>query len=254
MKGYTLTALFLLATFLINAQVLIGEDSKNKKTTSSAKKNKQKRDTSATNLSTTAIYLVANWSNSSRILTENKGYFGKPLGYRANESPLNTWSFGIGIRSKITKHLLWDGGISFIQNGEQYTYKGTDTTFSYQTRYGYLSMPFRINYTIAPFGDRFTFYAGVGLLPQMLFRYQNDSQWTSGSKSGGESVSTKIGYNSFVISALFNIGLLVKINNKWGCIISPEARIQFNSSYDKNSAYIHKNQSYGITVGLTRNI
>jgi hypothetical protein len=112
-------------------------------------------------------------------------------------------------------------------------------------------MPVRLNYTI---GKEIKFYAGAGLMPQMFTGYRQETQWTtSDSAKDSDTYKTKSGYNSFVISALFNIGVTLDFQNGWSLLVSPEARIQLNSSYMSQDSYIHKARAYGVTFGLTRN-
>ena len=171
---------------------------------------------------------------------------------RANEIGLNTWSFGLGFQNEFAKHFMWDGGISFMRNGESYSFLGTDTAYSYQTTYSYITMPLRVNYV---YGKDFKFYAGAGLIPQMFMGYKQERQWTRADNSDEtETIKSKNGYNSFVISAVMNVGMMVNFNNGWSLLVSPEARFQLNSSYMKQDAYIHKGRAYGVTFGLVRHL
>jgi len=200
----------------------------------------------------TSFYIVSNWATTNRSLTENEGLFGDSLGKRADESALNMWSFGVGLRNKLNKYLFWDGGLAFYKNGERYRFEGVDTMFAYQTYYNYIAMPLRLN---AVFGNDFKWNAGIGLVPQMFTKYRQEQQWeTSTFSKGDETIETKSGYNSFVLSAVFNIGLTIEFQSNWALMISPEARIQLNSSYGKTDAYIHKGRSYGVSFGLVRNL
>ena len=150
MKGFILLIAVLFYTNSTISQILIGEP------TSTTKKEEKKRTgtlkTDTIGLkkeeSTTAAYLVTNWSKAYRLLEKNGDIYGDTLGIRADERNLTTWSFGIGMQSQINKHVMWDGGISFLRNGESYSYSASDTSFSYQKFYSYISMPVRINYTI----------------------------------------------------------------------------------------------------------
>lgn len=254
MKGFILLIAVLFYTNSSISQLLIGEP------TSTTKKEEKKRTgtlkTDTIGLqnkeSTTAAYLVSNWSKSYRLLEKNGDVYGDTLGIRSDEKNLTTWSFGIGMQSQINKHLMWDGGIALLRNGESYSFTGSDSTFASQTYYSYISMPVRINYTI---GNEIKFYAGAGLIPQMFTGYRQEQQWTTSLDAKvEETIKTKNGYNSFVLSSVFNIGLIISFQNNWSLIVSPEARIQLNSSYEKLNGFIHKGRAFGITFGLTRNL
>lgn len=254
MKGFILSCYVLLFTIIGNTQILIGgTESTNKKD----KKNKSGQAVSDTlneklKDGTSAVYFVANWSNTFRSLKENGDLYGDSLGVRENETPLNVWSYGVGIQNCLSKHFMWDGGISIIRNGESYSYTATDTSFSSKAYYTYIGMPIRINYTV---GNDFKFFVGAGIVPQMFSGFKQENEWTKSDKSKeSETIKTRIGYNSFVVSAVLNVGLILNFQNNWALKVSPEARIQLSSSYQKTADYIHKARAYGITFGLIRNL
>jgi hypothetical protein len=204
------------------------------------------------NTGQTAVYAISNWSKTFRTLESNTGYFGDTLGTRADETLIQNWSFGLGLRNRINRFLVWDGGMYFSRNGEQYAFVGTDTTFAYQTTYSYIGMPVRINLSM---GKDIQWHIGAGLLPQMFVQYTQKQQWTTTlNSSDSQEIKTNSGYNSFVISAMFNAGVQFNFASGWGVIISPELRIQLNSSYQKQAAYIHKARAYGVSFGLIKNI
>jgi hypothetical protein len=254
MKGFILLLAVLFYTNSAISQILIGEP-----TSTSKKEEKKQVETAKVDTiskkrkeSTTAAYLVSNCSKSYRLLEKNGDIYGDTLGVRADEKNLTTWSFGIGMQSQINKHLMWDGGIALLRNGESYSYSATDSSFSSQTYYSYISMPVRINYTI---GKDIKLYAGVGLIPQMFTGYRQEQQWTTSTNAKvEETLKTKNGYNSFVLSSVFNLGLIINFQNNWSLMVSPEARIQLTSSYQKLDGFVHKGRAYGVTFGLTRNL
>jgi hypothetical protein len=254
MKGFILLLAVLFYTNSAISQILIGEP-----TSTSKKEEKKQVETAKVDTiskkrkeSTTAAYLVTNWSKAYRLLEKNGDIYGDTLGIRADEKNVTTWSFGIGMQSQINKHLMWDGGIALLRNGESYSYSATDSSFSSQTYYSYISMPVRINYTI---GKDIKLYAGVGLIPQMFTGYRQEQQWTTSTNAKvEETLKTKNGYNSFVLSSVFNLGLIINFQNNWSLMVSPEARIQLTSSYQKLDGFIHKGRAYGITFGLIRNL
>jgi len=253
MKILVLMSSVLFLTFSVRSQILIGEPNSKEEKKKQKEQEKEIKDTLKVQPDgNSAVYFVSNWSKTTRILESNGDLFGDTLGQRANEEPLNCWSFGVGVQNQINKNLMWDGGISYVRNGESYIFSGQDTSYSYQTFYSYFAMPLRINYTV---GSDIKFYAGAGLMPQIFSSYRQERQWTTtADHKESESFKSKSGYNSFVISGLFNIGIMLNFQNNWSLLVSPEARIQFNSSYLKQDSYIHKSRAYGITFGLVRNL
>jgi hypothetical protein len=89
----------------------------------------------------------------------------------------------------------------------------------------------------------------------MFLGYKKDINWTtnSGSKER-ELVKVKEGYApvSFVLNTVFNIGVSMKLQERWSIFVSPEYRLQLNSTFDSKDAYIHKGKALGVSFGLTR--
>ena len=203
-------------------------------------------------VSNNEIYFVSNWSNTNRSLSVNEGLFADSLGDRANEVNLNTWSFGLGLRNRLHKHFGWEGGIWFLRNGESYNFEDTDTAYMYNTTYSYIGMPVKASFL---YGEDIQLIASAGVIPQMFMRYKQDIEYTdSQNTTTKESVKTNSGYNSFVMSAVFNVGGKVKFGNRWSLIVLPEYRLQLNSSYQKTDSYIHKGRAFGVTFGLTMSL
>lgn len=246
MIRFILVAVGLMFIFRSSAQVVIGGDEE-KSADKPVKERKEKVSGGKT-----SVYLMTNWSLTNRTLTENEGLYAEPLGKRADETSLNTWSFGIGLRNTIHANVFWDGGISFYRNGESYLFNGQDTMFAYQTYYNYIAMPLRINAVV---GKDFQWNAGIGIVPQMFTSYRQEQQWeTTTDSKGDETIKTKSGYNSFAISAIFNVGLTMNFSNGWGLFVSPEARLQLNSTYREIDPYVHKGRMFGVSFGLVRNL
>jgi hypothetical protein len=242
---FILFNLFFLIAINANAQVVIGSDN-----TAQEKQKKPKKVIDGN----TAIYLLSNWSNTNRVLTENKFPFGKPLGEYENETAQNTWSFGFGISNKLNDFMKWEGGISYLRNGEQYSFSASDSAYSYKTTYSYIGMPLKL---IVNYGKTINFFGGVGIIPQLLSGYQKDIFWkTNDDSSESENLEVKQGYapNSFVLSTVFNIGFSLKLQDKWAVFVSPEYRLQLNSTFDSKDAFIHKGRAFGVSFGLIRNI
>jgi hypothetical protein len=226
-----------------NCQVVVGEESE---LIEKPTRLKNEVDNS------TEIYFMANWSSTHRNLSENKFPFGDTLGEFANETALNTWSFGLGISNKLTSYLKWEGGISYLRNGESYAFSKGDSTYAYETTYSYIGMPLKLVFN---YGKSINFYAGIGMLPQMFLGYKKDINWTTnaGAKED-ELLKVKEGYTpvSFVLNTLLNIGVSMTIQEKWSVFVSPEYRFQLNSTFDAKDAYIHKARALGVSFGLTR--
>lgn len=202
----------------------------------------------------TEVLAFANWSNTSRILrpnSANNGLFGDPLGIREDEGNLNVWSYGVAFRSQMKYNLMWQGGLSWIRNGETFNFEDTesDSTFAYQTFYNYVAMPLKLMYH---YGDRVRIYGGVGLVPQMFFSYRQEQQWTTvNNNQSNATVKTKNGYNSFVLSGCVNLGIQLRFNSGSSIFIEPEYRLHLTNSYEKTDSYEHFGRAFGLNVGFS---
>jgi hypothetical protein len=202
----------------------------------------------------TSFYVLTNWSSNQRTLEPNSSIFGDTLGDRSKEKALGTWSFSLGIRNRINSHLAWDGGIAYNRNGEQYVFEAEDTAYSYQTTYSYIALPVRLTVS---YGKSVELYGGVGIMPQLYTGYKQEIQWrTSSNSEDSETIKRKVGYapNSFILSALVNLGVCFHFEKNWSVMISPELRYQLTSSYAKQDEFIHKNRAIGVSFGLLRRL
>lgn len=248
MKIFYHTCLFSLTliSFNIHSQVTIGEESEPKKDTLIKLKNdiKPKREIDGS----TEVFLGTIWSKSDRKLIENGDLFGDSLGERANEKNLSTWSYVLGFRNYLTPHFAIEGGIGLYKNGESYHYEGADSTFDYQTTYTYIAMPLKFNYC---YGNEIRFMSGIGIIPAMFSQYRQTQQWkNSVNEKGEDKITTKNGYNSFIISGCINAGIQLKYSPAWSIYIMPEYRFQLNSSYTKIDAFKHYSRAYGVNFGF----
>jgi hypothetical protein len=198
----------------------------------------------------TSVFVTANWSSTSRKLVPNDGLAGKPLGERENEEGINAWSFELGIRNQLHKYVAWEGGIAFMQNGEKYSFSDTDTSYKYDSHYSYIGMPIKVHFT---YGENFKLLVGGGIVPQMFVGFKQNTGWTGADNDAHkETVKTKIGYNSFVFSAVMNVGLQVNLGGRWSVLVMPEYKVQLTTSYANNppDPYKHFARSLGFNMGV----
>ena len=209
---------------------------------------KLKNDTSS------CFYFEAIRFNSDRILTVNSKFLNKPLGERAFETSYVRWGFTLGISVPLSKVLYFDGGISYLQNGEQYSWESleNDSSFSYQTSYSYISMPLQLK---IQGGLRLKYFLASGLQPQLFQSYRQNQQWTNDVNTKySATLKYNSDLNSFLISWITTAGLALEISKLYGIRISAQYRNQLNSSYLKTGDYIHKANGLGFAFGLTRKL
>ena len=148
----------------------------------------------------------------------------------------------------INKFLAWEGGISYLSNGEGYRYEDADSIFEYSNKYNYISMPIKLDYI---YGKNAGIIASVGIIPQMFMSVTHKEHWRqSDNSTGNNDFITHNGYNSFVASAVFNIGGFVRFNDKWILGFFPEYRYQFINSYEKTDPYVHYGRAMGFNISL----
>lgn len=240
------TIFFLSMTFSGLSQIeLGGEEEPETVKTEEVKEIKDKRAQDGS----TEVYLVSNWSSTSRKLEMNDAPFGDPLGDREFEKSLNKWSFGIGFRNKINEFISVQAGISYMRNGESYLFEESDTLFKYSTTYSYIAMPVKVLYT---YGDEIKFLAGGGVTPQLFNGYKQEQEWRDKvNATGDDEISLKNGFSTFVLSAAINVGIQVQFSDNMSLLFMPEYRIQLTDSYEVTDSYNHFGRAIGFDLGLT---
>lgn len=185
-----------------------------------------------------------------RILNPNTDFLPQALGERANEIPLTLWSQQVGLRLGLSKHSYLDAGISLLQNGEAYAWASTvnDSSFAYQTRYRYLSLPVQYKFS---FGQKVSFQVGGGLIPGIQQSFRQDLQWSNalGAKDDDQ-IKVNNELNGFVLSWVASAGFSIPLNPQLNFGLGAQIRQQLNNTYNPYQSYIHKSQAWGITMGL----
>jgi opacity protein-like surface antigen len=202
----------------------------------------------------TSYYFETQRMQMFRTLLSNDNFLPTPLGERANEIPLSTWSHQIGICVGLSRFVYFDGGVSWMQNGEAYTFESldSDSSFNYQTRYRYLALPLQLKMA---FGDQFKFYGGIGIVPGLYQDYKQDLQWTNplGAKYD-DVVQINNNMNSFQFSGLGSVGIEAQLDNNYTIRFGALYRRQFNNSYNPYDAYVHKSFGWGLKLGLCKKL
>ena len=225
------------------------------KTTGSPEKKNKKRENKdmliVHKIPTSEFYLGGSGGISARILSENEGLFGKPLGERANEKSIFTGGATIGFRNQIKRNWWIDFGASWAKNGESYDFKSTvnDSSYSYKTNYTYFAIPIKLQYITA---GKVKFIAGLGVQAQLFMSYRQKINWTDSLNVGSNStIKDNKEINFFTISAIGNVGFSWQIKPKVAFYFLPEIRMQLNSSFQKQSPFIHKGIFYGVQAGFS---
>jgi hypothetical protein len=196
------------------------------------------------------FYLGAGRVYANRTLTSNVEPFGAPLGDRGMESSLKAWSFQGGIRNRVNKYISYDVGLSLDRFGESYSYEdtGSDSTFSYDSRYSYYAIPIQV---LATYGKDFRFFLGGGIEPQLLAGFRQDQKWTTKLNSvEEETVKSTNGFNQFNFGVLATCGIQWRLGTRSSLYVMPTWMWNLTSTYDDQADYVHKAYTFNLKFGL----
>lgn len=195
------------------------------------------------------FYVGAGRVYANRTLESNAEPFGEPLGIRADETGLKTWSFQAGMRNRVHRFVSYDAGFALDRFGESYSYDDpdSDSTFSYTSRYTYYAMPIQVLFT---YGKDARFYVGGGLQPQLLGGYRQKTEWTTSLNGTGDSEIKKTdGLNGFGLAALVSFGVQLRFGKTTSVYVLPSFAWNLTDTYDKQADYIHKSHSFNLKFG-----
>ncbi len=244
MNKITISGLFTFLLLNCFSQIVTKQESNSKD--KSELKQKTVKDT------VSIFYVEANFASSFRKLEPNVDFLNKPLGERANETKLGIWSYSLGMTTPLSNHIYFDGALSLLRNGEQYSWKSntSDSTFNYQSKYNFIALPLQIK---LQGGKKLKYFVGGGLIPQMNFSYKQMQQWTDslGAK-GDETIKVNNEINSFAFSWVVSAGLELQFENNFGLRLCASYRNQISNTYIEFSDYIHKSKAIGVNIGITR--
>lgn len=187
------------------------------------------------------------WAN--RTLVSNVEPFGEPLGIRADETGLKTWSFQFGMRNRVHRFISYDAGFALDRFGESYDYDDpdTDSTYSYTSRYTYYAMPIQVLFT---YGKDARFFVGGGLQPQLLGGYRQKTEWTTTLNGTGDTeIKRTDGLNGFGLAALVSFGVQLRFGKMTSLYVLPSFAWNLTNTYDDQADYIHKSQSFNLKFG-----
>ncbi|HLP56935.1 MAG TPA: hypothetical protein VK151_17995 [Fluviicola sp.] len=197
------------------------------------------------------FYFGAGRVYANRNLESNKEPFGAPLGARADETGLKAWSFQAGVRNRVSRFISYDAGFALDRFGESYEYDDpdTDSTFSYTSRYSYYAMPIQVFFT---YGKDLRVFAGGGIQPQLLAGFRQEQKWNTTLGSTGEAtLKGKDGFNEFGMGLIMSCGFQWRLNRNTSLYVLPSWVWNLTSTFDDQSDYIHKAESFNLKFGIT---
>lgn len=241
---------FLLTYSSLFAQIESGKVGKDAKKVEKVKKKtaSPQADSMTTSLPESSLFLGVGAGQSYRLLAENTGIYGEPLGYRSDETPVLGFQFQAGLRSKLSNNFYAVFGIGVTQNGEQYAYSASDSSFSYTTRYRNIALPLGLQFNT---GNKLRFVATVGVQPQLFLAYQQE---VKSKTTAGEESSTKVkqlaNLSPFTFASFAQAGLEWRLSSEVSMYLTPELRYQLSNTFGKQAPYKHNAFVYGLQVGI----
>lgn len=196
-----------------------------------------------------------------RDLSLNPFYNNTELGEKINETPRNLFSHQLGIRVPISKFISVDAGVSWIQNGENYSFEDqqSDSSYSYTTCYRYFGLPVNImaSLPLNPKNEEIliSIFLRGGGIPHLYQSFLQKTEWTTtlGSKES-EKIKSLDNPSSFMFSGHISSGLDLLSKTNWGVRIAVHYRHSLTNTFTKSGDYIHKPYGLGYSMSLTKKL
>jgi hypothetical protein len=198
--------------------------------------------------SDTEIYFGVSPMYTFRTLVSNEGLFSEELGDRALEFGEWVSSYGIGLRSGLTQHLVLDIGLGVSRNRESFSLDEPDTLYQYTSTYRHIAIPIQIGYT---YGKEISFFTSIGLMPKAFLSQRKDIFYRD--YAGFEVEEKEIirdKYQQFLVDAIGRIGLRFQANNNYGFYLMGEGFYQLTNNYISQGPYVRHPFGVGLSVGF----
>jgi hypothetical protein len=165
-----------------------------------------------------------------------------------NETAVLGFQLQAGLRSKLSNNFYAVFGIGVAQNGEQYAYSASDSSYAYTTRYRNIVLPLGLQFNT---GNKLRFVGTVGIQPQLFLAYQQDikSKTTTGEESTSK-VKQLANVNPFTLSTFAQAGLEWRLTSEVSIYVTPELRYQLSNTFGKQAPYKHNAFVYGLQAGM----
>lgn len=252
MKHFLLisSVLLLNANQAFFSQIESGKVGKDAKTVEKVKEKSQNtyKDSLTSDLPESSLFFATSVGQSYRLLEENVGIYGEALGERSNETPVYGFQFQAGLRSQLASNWFAIFGIGVNQNGEQYSFVASDSSYAYTTRYRHVCMPLGLQFNA---GNQVRFVGALGLQPQLFVSYQQN---IASKNQAGEETKTKVKQlstlNQFAILSFAQAGLEWRLSSKTSIYLTPELRYQLTNTFTKQAPYRHNAFVFGLQAGV----
>lgn len=253
-KSILLVSIFLMGIEFSFAQIT----NSNTTPTETKKKEKKKKEKKSTeqdsliisNSDKSTFYLTGAFIHSFRKFEDNSAY--QSLGERYKETPINTYGIGFGTYVPLANHFELDIGVSYVLQGEQYTFTSSDSlsdsSFTYVNKYRHFGVPLRLKYNVG--NGNFKGYITGGLIPSSILSIRYESKFTN--PEGVETINDvkKITNDIafFNLTASIGIGMSYTMGD-FGFLVAPEYRYNLLNTFE-SVPITHKLWSWGVNFGV----
>lgn len=206
----------------------------------------------------TAIYLKNIISESYRTVADNPYYNYSPIAELSNEKAIINYNMELGIVVPMSKFFFIETGIGLYNNGETSSFEdlNSDSTFTYTNRFSYFGMPIKLKWIPLSFlasKNKFEFGICAGVIPQVLFSYRQERNWTTSYGSrGSEDYKIKDNINTTNLCAVLECDLAYIINNEIAFHLVGSYRKSYLNSFNQYGPYSRFAFGYGIGLGISK--
>jgi len=197
-------------------------------------------------------YIGFSPGQSFRTLKPSDNIFSKPLEQKANEKPIFSMRYSLGMQVVIFKHLMLDFGFTYTEQGEQYAFKSgiSDSSYSYTNKYRYIGVPITVNGIFG--GDVFKFYFGAGIAPMMFINQLEKINYVTEDGAVREEKTNirDTRYNQFNLMAIGKFGMQLKFTEYVGFYVAPEFRYNLLNTFESQYKFVHHQMAWSIDVGI----
>lgn len=195
------------------------------------------------------MFLGASYNVNAHKLKENTTAFGKPVGIRADEKVLSTWSGQFGVRNRIHKFLSFELGVSY--DTYKVSYSGFLPNEGYNGNYTRaittFALPINVYFT---YGKRFQFFAGLGFSPYFPVKKVVETTVNKPSQSYFQRVRSLEGTNSVGIGTSFTLGVQYRFWRYGSVYLFPSYMYNFTNMYGKQEPHKEWYRGFNLRFGI----
>lgn len=199
------------------------------------------------------IFAGGSYNINMHRLEQNDNAFGKPVGVRADEQLINTWSYQFGVRNRLSKYFSLEIGLSFDSYKTRYQGFAQDlgVDLNYSRNVKTMALPIQGFFT---YGKRVQVLAGLGVIPFIPTKKIIETTTSTPTGPHFERVRSMQGLSSFGLGVAFSAGIQYRFWRYSSLYVIPGYTLNLTNVYGKQEP--HKewfnavNLRFGIAVHL----